>query len=70
MLVPHLMCNEGISSVIANVALLVPNLMCHVTCLVQQGNFFLKDNSRVMQEYLAIFVHMISYHDPELGFHL
>lgn len=70
MLVPHLMCHEGISSLIANVALLVPNLMCHVTCLVQQGNFFLKDNSRVMQEYLAIFVHMISYHDPELGFHL
>eukprot|EP00040_Diaphanoeca_grandis_P015671 m.80221 g.80221 ORF g.80221 m.80221 type:complete len:893 (+) comp25295_c1_seq1:150-2828(+) len=33
-------------------------------------NFFLKDNSMVMQEYLAIFVHMVNYHDPELGYHM
>eukprot|EP00038_Savillea_parva_P019841 m.29215 g.29215 ORF g.29215 m.29215 type:complete len:798 (+) comp4577_c1_seq1:238-2631(+) len=34
------------------------------------GHFFLKDNSQTMQECLAIFVHMISYHDPELGYHM
>ncbi|XP_011410154.1 PREDICTED: TBC domain-containing protein kinase-like protein [Amphimedon queenslandica] len=27
-------------------------------------NFFLKDNSPVMQEYLAIFLQLIAYHDP------
>lgn len=32
------------------------------------GHFFLKDNSQTMQECLAIFVHMICYHDPELGY--
>lgn len=33
-------------------------------------NFFCKDNSEVMQEYLAVFSHMIAYHDPELFNHL
>ncbi|XP_071087688.1 TBC domain-containing protein kinase-like protein [Haliotis cracherodii] len=32
--------------------------------------FFLKDNSAVIQEYLAVFTHLISFHDPELGNHL
>lgn len=33
-------------------------------------NFFLKDNSAVIQEYLAKFSHLIAYHDPELTNHL
>ncbi|KAI8798608.1 TBC domain-containing protein kinase protein [Biomphalaria glabrata] len=32
--------------------------------------FFLRDNSAVIQEYLAVFSHLISFHDPELGNHL
>ncbi|ORX62120.1 hypothetical protein DM01DRAFT_1072584 [Hesseltinella vesiculosa] len=33
-------------------------------------NFFLSDNAPVLQEYLAIFRHLISYHDPQLSSHL
>lgn len=33
-------------------------------------NFFLKDNSHVIQEYLTVFSQMISFHDPELSNHL
>ncbi|XP_047004148.1 TBC domain-containing protein kinase-like protein isoform X1 [Schistocerca americana] len=33
-------------------------------------NFFLKDNSAVIQEYLAKFSHLIAFHDPELANHL
>nr|XP_044623370.1 TBC domain-containing protein kinase-like protein isoform X5 [Equus asinus] len=33
-------------------------------------NFFLKDNSHVIQEYLAVFSQMIAFHDPELSNHL
>ncbi|KAG7278552.1 hypothetical protein CRUP_033420, partial [Coryphaenoides rupestris] len=33
-------------------------------------NFFLKDNSHVIQEYLTIFSQMITFHDPELSNHL
>ncbi|CAD5122589.1 DgyrCDS11001 [Dimorphilus gyrociliatus] len=33
-------------------------------------NFFLKDNSEVIQEYLAVFSHLISFHFPELSNHL
>ncbi|ESO83835.1 hypothetical protein LOTGIDRAFT_132681 [Lottia gigantea] len=33
-------------------------------------NFFLKDNSAVIQEYLAVFSHLITFHDAELGNHL
>ncbi|XP_056010659.1 TBC domain-containing protein kinase-like protein [Ostrea edulis] len=33
-------------------------------------NFFLKDNSQVIQEYLAVFSHLITFHDPELSNHL
>ncbi|EDV24530.1 uncharacterized protein TRIADDRAFT_11272, partial [Trichoplax adhaerens] len=33
-------------------------------------NFFLKDNSHVIKEYLAVFSQMIAYHDPELMDHL
>ncbi|KAL5012862.1 hypothetical protein ScPMuIL_011413 [Solemya velum] len=32
--------------------------------------FFLKDNSAVIQEYLAVFTHLIAFHDPELSNHL
>uniref|UniRef100_T1J4P7 TBC domain-containing protein kinase-like protein n=1 Tax=Strigamia maritima TaxID=126957 RepID=T1J4P7_STRMM len=32
--------------------------------------FFLKDNSPVIQEYLAVFSHLIAFHDPELANHL
>ncbi|ETE58473.1 TBC domain-containing protein kinase-like protein, partial [Ophiophagus hannah] len=30
-------------------------------------NFFLKDNSHVIQEYLTVFSQMIAFHDPELN---
>ncbi|KAH3849892.1 TBC domain-containing protein kinase-like protein [Dreissena polymorpha] len=33
-------------------------------------NFFLKDNSPVIQEYLAVFSHLIAFHDPELSNHM
>uniref|UniRef100_G1QEL8 TBC domain-containing protein kinase-like protein n=1 Tax=Myotis lucifugus TaxID=59463 RepID=G1QEL8_MYOLU len=33
-------------------------------------NFFLKDNSHVIQEYLTVFSQMIAFHDPELSNHL
>ncbi|CAM0140285.1 unnamed protein product [Umbelopsis sp. WA50703] len=33
-------------------------------------NFFLMDNAPVLQEYLAIFRHILSFHDPELSTHL
>jgi TBC domain-containing protein kinase-like protein len=33
-------------------------------------NFFLKDNTAVIQEYLAKFSHLIAFHDPALANHL
>nr|XP_039266398.1 TBC domain-containing protein kinase-like protein [Styela clava] len=33
-------------------------------------NFFLKDNSAIIQEYLAVFRHLIAFHEPELANHL
>nr|CAD7393109.1 unnamed protein product [Timema cristinae] len=33
-------------------------------------NFFLKDNSAIIQEYLAKFSHLIVFHDPALANHL
>uniref|UniRef100_A0A4W4DPP1 TBC domain-containing protein kinase-like protein n=1 Tax=Electrophorus electricus TaxID=8005 RepID=A0A4W4DPP1_ELEEL len=33
-------------------------------------DFFLKDNSHVIQEYLTVFSQMIAFHDPELSNHL
>ncbi|XP_067948169.1 TBC domain-containing protein kinase-like protein [Watersipora subatra] len=33
-------------------------------------NFFLKDNSAVIQEYLAMFSQLIAFHEPELSNHL
>ncbi|KAI8510469.1 hypothetical protein Bbelb_113850 [Branchiostoma belcheri] len=33
-------------------------------------HFFLKDNSAVIQEYLAVFSHLIAFHDPELANHM
>ncbi|XP_058856344.1 TBC domain-containing protein kinase-like protein isoform X4 [Acipenser ruthenus] len=33
-------------------------------------NFFLKDNSHVIQEYLTVFSQIITFHDPELSNHL
>jgi len=32
--------------------------------------FFMRDNSAVIQEYLAVFSQMIAFHDPELSNHL
>ncbi|CAL1543296.1 unnamed protein product [Lymnaea stagnalis] len=32
--------------------------------------FFMRDNSAVIQEYLAVFSHLIAFHDPELSNHL
>lgn len=34
------------------------------------NNFFLSDNAPVLQEYLAVFRHLLSFHDPELSSHL
>ncbi|XP_067138557.1 TBC domain-containing protein kinase-like protein [Centruroides vittatus] len=34
------------------------------------NNFFLKDNSPVIQEYLTVFSHLIAFHDPELTNHM
>ncbi|KAF9921255.1 hypothetical protein FBU30_008772, partial [Linnemannia zychae] len=33
-------------------------------------DMFLNDNSKVIHEYLAVFKHLVSYHDPELSSHL
>ncbi|ORX90756.1 hypothetical protein K493DRAFT_339805 [Basidiobolus meristosporus CBS 931.73] len=33
-------------------------------------NFFIADNSDTIQEHLAVFQHILSYHDPELSSHL
>lgn len=33
-------------------------------------DFFLKDNSAVIQEYLAVFRHLIAFHEPDLFTHL
>lgn len=33
-------------------------------------NFFLKDNSAIIQEYLAVFKQLIAFHDPDLYNHL
>ncbi|KAI8341702.1 rab-GTPase-TBC domain-containing protein [Chlamydoabsidia padenii] len=34
------------------------------------NNFFLSDNAHVLQEYLAVFRHLLSYHDPKLSSHM
>ncbi|CAG8535135.1 9825_t:CDS:10 [Cetraspora pellucida] len=33
-------------------------------------DFFISDNSSVIREYLAVFSHLLSFHDPELSRHL
>ena len=33
------------------------------------ARFFLKDNSLVIQEYLAVFSHLVAFHEPELANH-
>ncbi|XP_075736859.1 TBC domain-containing protein kinase-like protein isoform X3 [Rhipicephalus microplus] len=33
-------------------------------------DFFLQDNSQVIKEYLAVFSHLVAFHDPELTNHL
>ncbi|CAG8783877.1 32873_t:CDS:2, partial [Racocetra persica] len=33
-------------------------------------DFFISDNSSVIREYLAVFRHLLSFHDPELSRHL
>lgn len=32
--------------------------------------FFQKDNAAIIQEYLAVFSHLITFHDPELSLHM
>eukprot|EP00123_Amoebidium_parasiticum_P011556 comp20785_c0_seq1/m.27302 comp20785_c0_seq1/g.27302 ORF comp20785_c0_seq1/g.27302 comp20785_c0_seq1/m.27302 type:complete len:996 (-) comp20785_c0_seq1:153-3140(-) len=34
------------------------------------NDFFLADNSTVIQEYLAVYRHLLAFHDPELAHHL
>merc|ERR1712150_64456 len=34
------------------------------------GGLFMRDNTRVIQEYLAVFQQLITFHDPELANHL
>ncbi|KAI9497994.1 rab-GTPase-TBC domain-containing protein [Zychaea mexicana] len=34
------------------------------------NNFFLRDNSAVLQDYFAVFRHVLSFHDPELSAHI
>ncbi|KAI8387981.1 rab-GTPase-TBC domain-containing protein [Radiomyces spectabilis] len=34
------------------------------------NNFFIPNNYAILQEYLAVFRHLLSYHDPELSSHL
>jgi hypothetical protein len=34
------------------------------------NNFFLNDNSAILQDHLAAFRQLITYHDPELNRHL
>ncbi|XP_063674727.1 TBC domain-containing protein kinase-like protein [Bolinopsis microptera] len=34
------------------------------------NNFFLKDNSHVMTEYLWVFCQLVMFHDPELALHI
>jgi len=34
------------------------------------NDFFLYDNSPILQEYLAVFAHILSFHDAELSSHL
>ena len=33
-------------------------------------NFFLKDNSAIIQEYLIVFAHLVAFHDPDLSCHM
>ncbi|KAI8990156.1 rab-GTPase-TBC domain-containing protein [Pilobolus umbonatus] len=34
------------------------------------NNLFLSDNNNILQDYLAVFKHLLSFHDPELSAHL
>ncbi|XP_078369645.1 TBC domain-containing protein kinase-like protein isoform X2 [Oculina patagonica] len=45
----------------ASLAAYIPKYLYH---------FFLKDNSAIIQEYLAVFSQLIAFHDPELFNHL
>ena len=49
-------------------AIAFASMLCFIDKYVH--NFFLKDNSPVMQEYLAVFSQLIAFHAPQLYNHL
>lgn len=72
---PHLVYWQGLDSLTApfltlnfhDEALAFASLQAFVRRFLH--NFFLPDNSAIVQKYLAIFTHLLSYHDPELSTH-
>ncbi|KAI9143714.1 rab-GTPase-TBC domain-containing protein [Paraphysoderma sedebokerense] len=73
---PKLVYWQGLDSVCAPfVALHFNNEAMAFACIQKfipkfLSNFFTTDNSAALQEYLAIFKHLLSFHDPELSVHL
>ena len=73
---PHLVYWQGLDSLAAPfVCLHFNNPALAFSCLSQfikqfLYNFFLSDNSAIIQEYLACFSQIIAFHDPELFYHL
>lgn len=72
---PHLVYWQGLDSLCAPfLHLNFNNESIAFGCLTNfvnkyAANFFLKDNSAVIHEYLAVFSHLIAFHDPELANH-
>jgi hypothetical protein len=72
---PHLVYWQGLDSLCAPFLYLnFNNESVAYGCLSNFVNkyaakFFLKDNSFVIHEYLAVFSHLIAFHDPELATH-
>ncbi|KAK4296947.1 hypothetical protein Pmani_030595 [Petrolisthes manimaculis] len=73
---PHLVYWQGLDSLCAPFLYLnFNNEALAYACLSRfidkyLHKFFLRDNSAVIQEYLAKFSHMIAFHDPRLANHL
>ena len=73
---PHLVYWQGLDSLAAPfVSLNFTNEALAYACLSAfipkyLYNFFLKDNSQVIHEYLAVFTQLTAFHDPELFNHL
>ncbi|XP_072022504.1 TBC domain-containing protein kinase-like protein [Amphiura filiformis] len=73
---PHLSYWQGLDSLCApflflnfnNEALAYSSLSAFIPKYLYK--FFLKDNSAIIQEYLAVFSHLIAFHDPELSNHM